>query len=218
MTRKYYEILFILRPLQEEQLGKVIENYRSMVTRDGDIHRFENCGLRPFAYMIENIRRGYYILMNIECSVEVVQKIEKALRADENVLRFLLIVTKKRVSGASPLNKGAQEFTLSRRGEEENKSAELNKSVESKTENVQEAANDGDEKEMDSPDSANEEESTNLKNETKNLEENQSAETENMEVAVSEGNEKEVTDSPDTANEDESAHSENVAENPEKKE
>lgn len=121
MTRKHYEILFILKPMQEGQLDKVIENYRSMVTHDGDIHRFENCGLRQFAYMIENIRRGYYILMNIECSIETVQKIEKSLRTDESVLRFLLMATKNKVSGTSPLSKNTQELAISQRNEKEAK-------------------------------------------------------------------------------------------------
>lgn len=103
MPKRHYEILFILRPLSEERLDGIVENYRGMITQHGDIHRFENCGLRQFAYAIKDVRRGYYILMNVECPAEILVKMEKTFRADENVLRFLLIRRSHSISEPSPL-------------------------------------------------------------------------------------------------------------------
>ena len=135
MKRNHYEILFILRPLTGERLDGIVENYRNMVTENGDIHRFENCGVRQLAYSIKDVRRGYYILMNVECPIDTVEKIEKAFRFDDNVLRFLLIRQKISISALSSLSqKEKKEYSARPSPQKETKDA----AIEAKTERREE--------------------------------------------------------------------------------
>jgi small subunit ribosomal protein S6 len=43
------------------------------------------------AYKIKKNRKGYYTLMNIDAPAEAVVKMERLMRLDENLLRYLTI-------------------------------------------------------------------------------------------------------------------------------
>ena len=60
------------------------------------IHRLEDWGRLQLAYPINKIHKAHYVLMNIECSDEVLSEIETAFRFNDMVLRHLTLKCKKR--------------------------------------------------------------------------------------------------------------------------
>ncbi|HQT82159.1 MAG: 30S ribosomal protein S6 [Ferrovum sp. 37-45-19] len=101
---RHYEIVFIVHPDQSEQVGAMVERYKNMVTQGGgQIHRFEDWGRRQLAYPIQKIHKAHYVLMNIECSSEILAEIENAFRFNDAVLRHLTIQMKGPVSDISPM-------------------------------------------------------------------------------------------------------------------
>jgi small subunit ribosomal protein S6 len=97
---KHYEILFLVHPDQGEQITDIINLYRNIVTdSSGKIHRCENWGRKQLAYPIaKTIHKAHYVLMNIECSYSVMQKIEANFRFSDAVLRSLVTSCKKAVT------------------------------------------------------------------------------------------------------------------------
>ncbi len=103
---RHYEIVFIVHPDQSEQVPAMIERYKNMVTEaKGSIHRLEDWGRRQLAYPINKIHKAHYVLMNVECTPEVIEEIETAFRFNDAVLRHLTIKTKHAVTEASPMMK-----------------------------------------------------------------------------------------------------------------
>ena len=103
---RHYEIVFIVHPDQSEQVPAMVERYKTMITEaSGTIHRLEDWGRRQLAYPINNIHKAHYILMNIECGIEVIEELETAFRFNDAVLRHLTIKTKHAVTEASPMMK-----------------------------------------------------------------------------------------------------------------
>ena len=101
---RHYEIVFIVHPDQREQVPAMMERYRTLVTaKDGLIHRLEDWGRRQLAYPIQKIHKAHYVLMNIECSQEVLDELEHAFRFNDAVLRHLTIKTKAAVTVPSAM-------------------------------------------------------------------------------------------------------------------
>lgn len=103
---RHYEVVFIVHPDQSEQVPAMIERYRTLVSSNGGtIHRLEDWGRRQLAYPIQKIHKAHYVLMNIECSQEVLSEIELAFKFNDAVLRHLTIATKAAVVEPSPMMK-----------------------------------------------------------------------------------------------------------------
>ena len=107
---RHYEIVFLVHPDQSEQVPAMIDRYRAMVEGDnGQIHRLEDWGRRQLAYPIQKIHKAHYVLMNVECSREVLEELQNAFRFNDAVLRNLVVARDEAVTEASPLAKGKDE-------------------------------------------------------------------------------------------------------------
>ena len=101
---KHYEIVFLVHPDQSEQVPAMIERYRSMITGSGGtIHREEDWGRRQLEFPIKKIHKAHYVLMNIECSQEVLNEIESAFRFNDAVLRHLTLSCKSAITEQSAM-------------------------------------------------------------------------------------------------------------------
>lgn len=103
---RHYEIVFLVHPDQSEQVPGMIERYSNLITQGGgNIHRVEDWGRRQLAYPINKIHKAHYILLNIECSKEVLEEINTAFRFNDAVLRNLVMSRKSADTDESPIMK-----------------------------------------------------------------------------------------------------------------
>ena len=89
----YYENVFIARqdisPAQVDTLAEVFE--KVITDTGGSIAKRENWGLRTMAYKISKNRKGHYVLLNIDAPPSALQEMERQMRINEDVLRYLTI-------------------------------------------------------------------------------------------------------------------------------
>jgi small subunit ribosomal protein S6 len=103
---RHYEIVFLVHPDQSEQVPAMIDRYRSTIeSQDGKIHRLEDWGRRQLAYSIQKIHKAHYVLMNIECSQEVLDELVSAFRFNDAVIRHMVIRRNEAITEASPMGK-----------------------------------------------------------------------------------------------------------------
>ena len=102
---RHYEIVFLVHPDQSEQVPAMVERYQGMVTGSGGaVHRTEDWGRRQLAHPINKIHKAHYVLLNVECSDEVLEEIKGAFRFNDAVLRHMVLSRKKAVTEASPMS------------------------------------------------------------------------------------------------------------------
>lgn len=107
---RHYEIVFLVHPDQSEQVGAMIDRYRSMIeSAKGKVHRLEDWGRRQLAYPINKVHKAHYVLMNIECSEETLAELENAFRFNDAVIRKLILQRKEAITAPSPLSKSKEE-------------------------------------------------------------------------------------------------------------
>lgn len=109
---RHYEIIFLVHPDRGDQVSGMIERYCALVKESaGHVHRVEDWGRRKLAYNINDVHKAHYVLLNVECTLEVLREIERQFRFNDAVLRSLVIRRDEAITEQSPLarDKDAQE-------------------------------------------------------------------------------------------------------------
>ena len=120
---RHYEIVFLVHPNQSEQVSAMVERYTTLIEgAEGTVHRLEDWGRRQLAYPINNAHKAHYILMNIECTQEVLDELEGLFRYNDAVLRNMVIRRKEAITEISPIK--AAESREERKPRREEKPAE----------------------------------------------------------------------------------------------
>ena len=99
---RHYETLVIIRPtLTESEIEEQIESIKNLINElGGEVKAIKRIGIRKLAYEIDKNPRGYYVVFYHYSPASIIIELERKLRYNENVLRFLTIKyeTKKEIS------------------------------------------------------------------------------------------------------------------------
>ena len=89
----YYETMYILRPdIAEEEVNTHIEKYNKLLENmGGKILDSQMRGKRRLAYPIAKNREGIYVQLSHQGDGQHIEKIEKAMRLSEDVIRYMTI-------------------------------------------------------------------------------------------------------------------------------
>lgn len=106
-----YETVFITRPdLTTSQNEALTKELGALIKKkDGKIARTEIWGLRDLAYRINKARKGFYTMLHIDGPADAKDELERILRQNEDVLRYMTVALKDLPKDDSIImkNKGA---------------------------------------------------------------------------------------------------------------
>ena len=88
-----YENVFIARQdIAASQVDALIDRFENVIKENGGkVTKKENWGLRTLAYRMNKNRKGYYVLFNIDAPAAAVIEMERQMRFDEDVIRYLSV-------------------------------------------------------------------------------------------------------------------------------
>ena len=86
-----YEIMYILNAnVEESERAELIESFAKIITDfGGKITKTDEWGMRDFAYEINKMTKGYYVVMNYESENEGVAELNRLMKINANVVRFM---------------------------------------------------------------------------------------------------------------------------------
>lgn len=114
---RHYEIVFLVHPDQSEQVSSMVERYTKTIEEaKGQVHRLEDWGRRQLAYPINDIHKAHYILMNVECTQEVLDELTSIFRYNDAVLRSMVVRRDEAITEMSEI-KAAESREERRRSE-----------------------------------------------------------------------------------------------------
>ena len=104
---RHYEVTLIVHPDQSSQVTTMIEKYKELITSGGGIvHRSEDWGRKHLAYPINKIYKAHYLMMNVECDQETLDKLNYNFRFNDAVIRNLIISKSEAISSPSIMLEG----------------------------------------------------------------------------------------------------------------
>ena len=99
---RHYEITLIVHPDQSSQVTTMIEKYKELITSGGGmVHRHEDWGRKHLAYPIDKIYKAHYLMLNIECDKDTLDKLNYNFRFNDAILRNLIISKKVAITDPS---------------------------------------------------------------------------------------------------------------------
>ena len=89
----FYEHVFLTRQdVSGQRVDELVEQFKGIIEAGGgSIGKTEYWGLKSLAYRINKNRKAHFSLMNLDAPHEAVGEMERQMRLNEDVLRFMTV-------------------------------------------------------------------------------------------------------------------------------
>jgi small subunit ribosomal protein S6 len=97
-TKRLYETTFIVNAyLDDAQIDQSIARVQEFITNNGgEIVALDKWGRKRFAYPIRKKNNGFYVLIELKATGNLVAQLERFYQLDESILRYLTIQVDKK--------------------------------------------------------------------------------------------------------------------------
>ncbi len=100
----YESVLIARQDLSPAQVESLTGDTAGLIkNQGGTVTKTEQWGLRNLAYRIKKNRKGHYVLMNIDAPAPAIAEMERNLRINEDVLRYLTLRVDAHEEGPSAM-------------------------------------------------------------------------------------------------------------------
>jgi small subunit ribosomal protein S6 len=101
----FYENIFIARQdISTAQVETLTDTFANLVAEQGGkIEKREYWGLRNLSYRIKKNRKGHYVMFNLDAPPAAVNELERNMRINEDVLRYLTVRVEQLEAGPSAM-------------------------------------------------------------------------------------------------------------------
>ena len=91
--KRTYEVVFIIDPgASDDEVMKLSETVQKIITsQGGTITKTEVMGKRQLAYEINHKKDGTYVLLEVEGSGAEIAELERRMRVNDQILRYMTI-------------------------------------------------------------------------------------------------------------------------------
>jgi small subunit ribosomal protein S6 len=88
-----YEHVFMARQdVSAQQVETMTETYKGIIdSLGGSVTKVEYWGIKPLAYRIKKNRKAHYALFNISAPAAAITEMERQMRINEDILRFMTV-------------------------------------------------------------------------------------------------------------------------------
>lgn len=87
-----YEVMFIIKPADEEAINNTIAKYEALLTANGaTVEKIDRWGKRRLAYEIKDHSEGFYVLIFFAAEPKAVFELERVMKISDDILRHMVI-------------------------------------------------------------------------------------------------------------------------------
>jgi small subunit ribosomal protein S6 len=98
----YETVLIARQDITSAQAEQLAETFTQLLRDNGgDVKKTEHWGLKTLAYRMNKNRKGHYVLFNIDAPHPAVAEMERNMRLNEDVLRYMTIRVDEHEEGPS---------------------------------------------------------------------------------------------------------------------
>jgi len=91
VTAKYESVFIINAELTEEAIAELVAKFKSLVEKNGTLVNVDEWGKRRFAYPINDMTEGYYVLFDFECVPSFPAELDRVFKITEGIMRSIII-------------------------------------------------------------------------------------------------------------------------------
>ena len=89
---KSYEIMYIVKPYEDEKFEAVIEKFNTLITNNGGvIEKTDRWGKKRLAYEMQGLNEGLYVLVTFIAEPAAVKELDRVMKITDEILRHMII-------------------------------------------------------------------------------------------------------------------------------
>jgi len=94
MPHRYETVYIFDSTLEEPAINEKLERFHALITKGGQgtVTNVAHWGKRTLAYAVKKRENGYYVVAQFEAAGSLLPEYERAVKLDESVLRFLVVL------------------------------------------------------------------------------------------------------------------------------
>ncbi len=87
-----YETIFVVNStIGEEATKALVEKFTSLIGSNAEVEKIDEWGNRRFAYPIEDLTEGYYVLVKFASNPEFPAELDRIYNITDGILRSLIV-------------------------------------------------------------------------------------------------------------------------------
>ena len=92
---KQYETMYIIKStLDDAARASLVENMHGIIKEyGGTIDNVEDWGMKDFAYEINHMSKGYYVIVTYTVNVEGLNEFQRLMKINADIVRLMTIST-----------------------------------------------------------------------------------------------------------------------------
>jgi small subunit ribosomal protein S6 len=100
----YEHVLLVRQDATQQQVEALVEQMTGVINAGGGkVAKAEHWGLRSLAYRMRKNRKAHYTLLALDAPWAAVAEMERQLKINEDVLRFMTVAVEKHEEGPSAI-------------------------------------------------------------------------------------------------------------------
>jgi len=94
-----YEVVFIVKPMEEEATNAVIDKFVSLLKSNGAvIDKEDRWGKKRLAYEIKDYTDGYYCLFYVTAEPSCMKECDRVMKITDDLLKHMIVRTEESVT------------------------------------------------------------------------------------------------------------------------
>jgi len=91
--RRRYEVMFIVDPrLEDASIQQAVDRYLGVVReRGGEVVKVDQWGRRKFAYELNHLHEGYYVVAEADAEPQAMTELDRVLRLADELVRHKIV-------------------------------------------------------------------------------------------------------------------------------
>ena len=95
---KQYETMYIIKSaLDDAAKANLMEQMHAIITdHNGTIDKVDDMGLRDFAYKIDDMTKGYYVVLTYTVDVDGLNEFNRFMKINNDIVRLLTVAAEEK--------------------------------------------------------------------------------------------------------------------------
>ena len=87
-----YELVFIIKPMEEEATQAVVTKFETMVANNGGtMEKIDRWGKRRLAYLVKEFTEGCYCIFHFTGTPATVAELDRVMKITDDILRHMIV-------------------------------------------------------------------------------------------------------------------------------
>ncbi|MBR3622816.1 MAG: 30S ribosomal protein S6 [Selenomonadaceae bacterium] len=89
---RQYEVIFIVKPMEEEATNAVVAKFQKLIANNGGtIDKEDRWGRKRLAYEIKEETEGYYVLFYVTAEPACVNECDRVMKITDEILKHMIV-------------------------------------------------------------------------------------------------------------------------------